>query len=284
MAVPVLWAIYLAILVQPFTSVPVHSASQEAARAHRAAASWGTCFVVYMVAAAWNLVVSRMILKRYMEERFRWATFGLAVLAAALGFSIRETSYASSQAPLSIVVGAGVPIYEVTKVGNAITAAVIILLVATSGALISRGQREEMSARNLRRRIAVSKLSLYSAASLLIIGVVQIYFLNDWPASVFAETTKSSRDGLHDLAYTGAVASGAIYSAVLIMMYAPVLLTHDQWASRLAEDAAVSNPNFDFAKWREAQGLGRSVTGTLSEVGAVVGPWLAAVGAPQLLP
>ena len=245
-AVPVTWAIYLAILLQPFTSIPAKSASAETAASHRAAALWGACFVAYVSAAVWNMLVSRIILKRYMEQRVRWVAFGVAVAAAAVGLCGRRISYASDVAPLSIVVKSDVPIYDVTKMGNAMTAALIVLLVATCGALMYRRRREVINVQNLRRRIAITKLSLYSAAALLIVGVVQIYFLNDWPAKVFSNLTSDvARNGLHDLAYTGAVVSSAFYSVVLFMLYGPVLLIHDKWVSKLAERAVAVDPGVD---------------------------------------
>ena len=283
-SVPIAWAIYLAILLQPFTSVPAIAASKETAAGHRAAALWGATFLAYVTAAVWNLLVSRVILKRYMEPRFRWVVFGFAMAAAALGLLVRKASYANEAASLSIVVQRHVPVYEVTKVGNALTAALSVVLAGTCGALMYRRRRETLNARNLRRRIALAKLSLYSSAALLVIGVVQIYFLNDWPANVFSrEISSDMRQGLHGLAYTAAVVSGALYSSVLFMLYAPVLLTYDKWVSKLAEQAVASEPGVDMSKWRETQGLGRSTAGTIAEIGAVVGPWLTAVGVPQLL-
>jgi hypothetical protein len=281
--VPTTWAILLLIVVQPFTSVRAAMAGPETAAGHRSAAVWAASFVVYMAAAVWNLVVARIIVQRYVARGGRWVLLGVAVACATVGFFVRR-SYANDAAPLSLVVERGVPIYHVTALGNSLTAALIILMIASCGALSSHRPQEVLSTRNLRRRIALAKLSLYSAAALLIVGVIQIYFLNDWPAHIFAGGASDvTRSGLHDLAYTAAIVSGAFYSAILLLMYAPVLITHDKWVSKLAEQAAATDPTIDLSKWRETQGLGRSTAATLAEIAAVVGPWLAALGIPKLL-
>lgn len=283
LSVPALVGLLLAWILRPFTSIPAALATPMAAESHRAAAIWAASFVVFISIGMWNAIVAAAIVKRYLSRKGGRTVFGVASSCFAIGAIVRTISYGSPIAPLSVIVNAGVPIYFVTAAGTSITFFWLVLLMASCWALLYRRPGEKLSARNLRTRQAYARLSLYSAAALLIVGVVQIYFLNDWPSHVYGWTTVSMRQGLHDLAYTKGIVAGALYSTLLLTLYVPVLTVHDAWSARLAERAISANPKMELSAWRESQALNRSALATLGQIGAVIGPWLAAIGLPKLL-
>lgn len=275
-------AVYLTRLIRPFTSLPAASASPVSAEEHRAAALWASSFVAYTATALWAAAVSYVVLRRYLSSRTRRIVLTVAALSAVAGLFARLI-YGSKVAPLSLVVQRGVPVYDITALGRTITAALLILCVATCVSLVTRSNATTLTAKELRERSSYARMSLYSFAALLIVGVVQIYFLNDWPSHVHNLTSEPMRKGLHEMAYTAALVTGTFYSAILLILYVPVLAIHDGWIAQLAERTFEVKPETDMAEWRNAQGLGRSTTATLGEIAAVVGPWLAAVGLPKLL-
>jgi putative flippase GtrA len=281
MCVPIVCGTALAPFVRPFTSIQIGTVNPQIAEAHRAAALWATSYMAYVAAAIWNIIVASWIVHKYLPMRARQVIFATAAVISVGALFVRSV-YASPVAPLSLITAAGVPIYRVTAIGNALLAATLVLFVAACGALLNREGEGHIGERSLRERMAYTRLSMYSAAALLVIGVIQIYCLNDWPAHTFHDTTEGSRLALHELAYTAAVVSGALYSVILLMLYLPVLLVHDGWVTIFAEEA-VAQSSIDLSKWREAHGLGRTAAETIGQVVAVVGPWATALGIPKLL-
>jgi len=253
-------------------------------QAHRAAIVWAASFLVFVAVAMWNVVVTTVIVRRYLPNLV-WRIVGLWVVAlAVIGFKLNET-YAGVEkhTPLALVYAAGVHVYNVTAVGNGIAATAITLFIASACALLYR-RSSKMTVRALRERIELTRLSLYSAAALLVVGVAEIYFLNVWPA--YFQSPKYpvvDPDALRDVAYSVAIAAGVIYSTVLIALYVPVIVLQESWVSREMERRAVTTPNSNLKDWREAHALDHSVVSTLVQIGAVVGPWLAAIGVPKLL-
>jgi hypothetical protein len=281
--IPLAIGIMLAKLLRPITSVPAAGITPFMADSYRATVMWGSSFVLFVAAAVWNVVITHIILKRYLSMDGYRIVVRLALVAWAGGLVARLVFYGSSTAPLSLVVRSGFLVYSFTAFGTALTVMLIVLLIASCWVVVHRAKNEVLSARILRERLTYARLSLYSAAALLIIGVVQIYFLNDWPSHIYTWTTEPLREGLHTLAYTKSIVAGGFYSVFLLMLYVPVLAIYDRRATHLGERALVLDSQIDLSKWREKQALGRSAMATVGEIGAVIGPWLAAIGIPELL-
>jgi hypothetical protein len=270
-------------VIAPETDIEVSILTRQNAGAYRAAAVWGASFLVFVIASIWTAILALTIVRRYLATGLRLVILVVAGLLSVVGllmnqWYVKETS----DAPLRMIFAAGIPIYQMTAIGNSIAVGVVVLSIAASCSLMRRPRR--LSAQSLRNRIEYSRLSLFSAAIFLIAGVAEIYFLNDWPAHVYVGATSGlDRNSLHELAVTMGIIVGVMYSTVLLAVYVPLMAVQEQWVRVAAERAVNGTTDGDPQKWREMQMLSRTVFATFAQILAVVGPSLAALGIPKLL-
>jgi len=249
-------------------------ADDPAAKVYRAAMLWAVSFVLFVVASAWNMMVALRVLYRFATPK------GLVPVAILVAVSVPLSAFTTDllggknvQTPVETL-----GIRNVTIVGDAVVAEVTCLLVASVCALTYR-RTKRLTPRQLRERVACLRLSLLSAAVLLVIGVAEIYFLHDWPAYKALDHHNS----YHSMAITAATVAGALYSACLLALYAPAIVIYEAWISQAAEYAMAKSPAVDFKKWREENHLTQSPAAMLLQLAAVAGPALTGLGIPKLL-
>jgi hypothetical protein len=245
-----------------------------AAEALRAVLLWGVSFVLFIAASAWNIMVTLRVLHRFASFKAWIAIASLFILSASLSpYVSRLLGGEKSASPVDTL-----RMTKVTDVGDAVAAGVTCLLVASVCALIYR-RASRLTPRQLRERVTYLRLSLLSAAVLLVIGVAEIYFLHDLPA--YRDPIR--HDSYHHIAITAAMVAGALYSACLLVLYAPAIVIYEAWISKAAEHAMAGTSSVDFKKWRENNHLTQSPSAMLLQLVAVAGPALTGLGIPKLL-
>lgn len=170
-----------------------------------------------------------------------------------------------------------VPLSALTGWMNVAAATTIMVLIVCCVALGIRPKRE-LEAKELRQRIFDLRVLLFSSAAFLVSGVTEIFFLFDWPRHVKSIAT----DPLANLAPTISATAGALYTFLLIVIYVPTALIHEQWRFNLQNNLAQKDESLDIDAWRKRSGLETSVLNSFSTVAAILSPLLAAIGVPLL--
>ena len=269
------WVVRHQIHLQPWMMTP------QVADAHRAALLWAASFLLFTAAGIWNTVLALEIIRRYFAMRTRILVIVVAG-AFALGFLLINQIYERDDHPLTLVATALVPVTGATAIGNGIAAGVVAMVTAASFALMRRPRR--LSLRDLRNRIEYARMSLFSAAALLIFGVAEIYLVNSWPAHVYdAAPAVLDRHSLQATGNTIGIVAGVMYSIVLLTVYVPLMIVQEQWVRHAAERAIGDSADADLQKWRETHMVTRTLAATISQMVAALGPLLTALGIPKLV-
>jgi hypothetical protein len=71
-------------------------------------------------------------------------------------------------------------------------------------------------------------------------------------------------------ATTFAIKAGAVYSMMLLVIYAPVFVLHESRVARLAD----AHTKVERDTWLKVHGLHHSLSGTLTNLVALASPWL----------
>ncbi|HEX8412116.1 MAG TPA: hypothetical protein VF883_24920 [Thermoanaerobaculia bacterium] len=127
----------------------------------------------------------------------------------------------------------------------------------------------------LRRRVAESRLLLFSAAVFLVVGVAEIYMVFQLPVAV--EKARIAVDAPKVLQHmTGSITliAGVWYTAVLLILFVPVAVVHEKWIDDVWQSAGGEK----HSEWLESAGLHRSIGSTASQLVAAAAPLLAALG------
>jgi hypothetical protein len=234
---------------------------------------WGITFCALVVASCWGAIAGAVIARQYLSPRAYRVTL---ILAAVLTVAIAVISRAVWDARdlLALVEEARrVPVRYVTMTGNALAIGSATLIVAACIALATAPSSPPLP--ELRRRIAESRLLLYSAAALLVIGVAEIFLVFQLPVAV--ERTRMAAGEPHVLQHlTGSItlSAGLLYTSVLLILFVPVAVVHAKWI----DDAWQASGGGKHAEWLETNGLHRSIGSTASQLAAAASPLLAAVG------
>jgi hypothetical protein len=108
----------------------------------------------------------------------------------------------------------------------------------------------QLTVEALASRMIHFEISLYSAASLLVFALVEIFTLSSWGAALCCP-------GGADRPFVRIIvaAAAAIFSVTLVAMYAPVSLIQRAWRDKLQRTALQDEPALDLDRWLEAYGL-----------------------------
>jgi hypothetical protein len=181
----------------------------------RAKILWAIADLLLWLALLWNLGFALTILARRVPPKVMAAILSAVLLLLGIAFFTfggREKPIAGGIAnDLFYAVFQAAPQIElVIRLGNYATAAVIAALTAATYILATR-RTEPGTVPDVK----ATKYLLYSAAALLAIGLMEIYFLFSWGALYYGGTATK-------FAATIAVAAGALFSAWLLILFMPI--------------------------------------------------------------
>ena len=250
------------------SKINIHGAEE-----FRAFALWAIAFSGLVVAITWAAVAAAGIAKRYLSKTgYRTALIVAGTLTVAVGALSRY--WWDDRGLLAIVERSrSIPIRSVTLVGNALAVGSATLIIAACVALVTSSRTPAVA--ELRRRIAESRLLLFSAAVLLVVGVVEIYMVFQLPVAV--EKTRVGLTGVKVLQHvTGSITliAGLLYTSALLILFVPVAVVHEKWIDAVWQAA----PGQKHSEWLESTGLHRSIGATTSQLVAAAAPLLAALG------
>lgn len=253
-----------------------------AAEEVRARIAWGASFVVLGVVTVWNLVISATTVWLYVRRRGRLAVLVFAGIAAVvLGLMTRYGGAAGQGLLQNAETVTKVPLSPLTAMMNV---SVVVTIVFVIGACIALGYRPtwNIGAQDLRQRIFDLRVMLFSSAVLLVVGVAEIFFLFDWSRSV------PPAPGAH-IAATASLApalartAGALFTFILLIIYAPTAVAHERWRLDLNNALHAGDPSFDTESWEKKHGLLSSALNNMVELTAIVSPMLTALGLPAIV-
>src|SRR5262249_37069565 len=118
-------------------------------------------------------------------------------------------------------------------------------------------------------RLKLFMQSLYSAAALLVVGLMEIYTLFRWGAIAAPD----EQVGLL-LANALAIGAGALFTLLLVGIYVPVAIHQQGWLDDLIEEESKQTANLDIPKFLAAHGLTSS---PLKLASAIIAPLLTGV-------
>jgi hypothetical protein len=252
---------------------------ETAANELRARIFWGASFSVLGVVTCWSLAIAGAMSAKYVALGARGRALSAALTVATavgLGAYVRYGGSAAHGLFSRLEVATGVPLLNLTMVMNTAVAEATILFVVSCVALGMPA--EPLTAIELRQRIFDLRVLLFSSAALLVSGVLEIFFLFDWPRHV--EILAS--DPLASQARTFSAAAGGLFSLLLVLIYVPIALVLEQWRLDLQSTLAQADALFDTETWQKKTDLLSSAVSSFPDIAAVISPLLAAVGVPLL--
>jgi hypothetical protein len=236
-----------------------------------------TLIAMVVVAAPLAIVSSQALAARYpsAQRRIHLAAPIFAVIFLLVLLLLPRTD---SQQPslLAWLDNAGVPVFSITAFGNTAAVLTIAFIIAASIGLIKAIQHAN-DANGLRSLLDAARLQLYSAAVFLVVGVIEIYLLWDWPSHL-TSLSPSASAAIHQMAQSVVTMCGSLYSLMLLSIFIPVLLIHEQYTRKLVPVNGPSQPGAS-----AASSLNKSALSLLPELLAIVSPILTALGIPKLL-
>jgi len=257
------------------TTFPQDAASVDELRAR---ILWGASFAALGVISGWCLSLAGKMLTTYLPRRTLIVMASLIFVSAiALGIGTNYGGAGAQSLLQKVEQLTRVPLSALTGWMNVAAATTIMVLIVCCVALGIRPKRE-LEAKELRQRIFDLRVLLFSSAAFLVSGVTEIFFLFDWPRHVKSIAT----DPLANLAPTISATAGALYTFLLIVIYVPTALIHEQWRFNLQNNLAQKDESLDIDAWRKRSGLETSVLNSFSTVAAILSPLLAAIGVPLL--
>jgi hypothetical protein len=239
---------------------------------------WAAAVLILSIVLIWNVGVAvRVLLRATCIER--WFVVGAVLLAGALyglGYPILAGAgrgylgQVGTEAIRLTERSTGIPVPIVVVTLNTITAAVVAMVIGALGVLMYRGETD-LSPECERAITRESRVLLLSSAALLVAGVVEIVFLFHWTSTIHPSVLGVKTAVA---ANTFAIQAGAVFSMMLLMIYAPVFVLHESRVARLVDTQKPA----DREKWLKKNGLHRSLSGILTNLVALASPWLSGLG------
>jgi hypothetical protein len=262
---------------------PTDVSSDAGAAAFRAGAFWTLAYIAAVVMFAWNSLVSIAIIRAYMTRR---SVRIVAVISGAAMVVMCVGAIGSSADPrsvwLTIDAATRSSLHKTSWITSTLAGGVGVLIVAGSVALVTR-EAAPLAAAQLRRRMAETRLFLFSTAALVSAVLTSIYLTIVWPSSLVLRTgSPVNANTLTHVAVTFTLASGIAYTALLILLFVPVAVVHEIWIEEAWEAAHKDTPDQKRSGWLAENGLDQSITSSGAQIIALAAPWLAAVGLPKL--
>jgi hypothetical protein len=243
------------------------------AQEFRAFVIWAITFTGFIVTAVWASLVAGTIARQYLStSAFSTSLILAGILTGLVGFASRLAW--DDRNLLAIVERARlIPIRYVTMVGNSLAVGSATLVIAACIALASSGKTPSVP--ELRRRIAESRLLLFSAAVLLVVGVAEIDFVFQLPVAVErARLPHVEPKVLQHVTRSMTLTAGMLYTSALLILFVPVAVVHEKWI----DEGWQASPASKHSDWLDATGLQRSIGTTTSQIIAAAAPLLAALG------
>lgn len=238
---------------------------------------WGVSALLVTSALLWNLSLSLLIFFRFSYAGSRSANlFPIIVLGLALipitmlifGWSI--PGEVSSKIHEINIENTNFEITVALDSLNIMAFLVILSLAFSLGTLIQNNQGN-VTLPQLASRIELANLSLYSAAILLAVGVMEVYAQYSW-ASV--HLNGEAKEAYSNATETLAVSAGAVFSALLLILYAPVGLIHKSWVISALHQAQRGMEEFDTDNWLRRNALDKTLVRSFGKISSIVFPAL----------
>lgn len=239
----------------------------------RSFAVWAITYSALLVSITWASIAAAVIVRQYLSKSgYRLTLILSAILTVLVGIISRWLW--TEQGILAIVERArGIPIRSVTLVGNALAVGGATLIIGACIALVTSAVPPQVA--ELRRRIAESRLLLFSAAVFLVIGVAEIHLVFQLPVAV--EKTRlgvGEPEVLHHVTRSITLIAGLLYTSALLILFVPVAVVHERWIDHAWQAA----PGGKHSEWLESSGLHRSIASTTVQLIAAAAPLMAALG------
>lgn len=242
---------------------------------------WGASVVALLITAIWNIGLAIEYIRAHSSARVQRAVFSLTIVSALiLGLGRRYAGTEGERLLDTAAAASGVNVRAITAGMNIIAAATIVLLLSAAAIVgaVSNGIAEDLRVRAFHLRVL-----LISSSLLLAIGVAEIYFLFNWPLQLpkgQLDAVQAAADPV--IAHVIPTAAGALYTFLLVLIYAPAAVAHEERVTQLLARIRADDPATDVEKWRKANGLETSVAMSFVSAIAVVTPILTAIGLPKL--
>ncbi len=229
---------------------------------------WSVSIVMFLVALIWNGSIALNI-----TAKASWAiqviiyvacfVFGLLIFSepvqSATAKALLEPLDNYQRYPPSVLV----------VFINSIAAMVVVLTVGAVGVL-SHHATSQLSVAIERQTAQLNRLLLFSSATLLVAGVIEVACLCFWAASTYAPAANTNA---RHVATVLAIAAGAFYTFALLVIYVPAFYAQECRISQLAE----RNTQVDPQTWRKTYGLHHSMSSSLGNLLAFASPLLSSL-------
>lgn len=238
---------------------------------------WGVSALCLTVALIWNLASSSAILWSSLaavSSDVRKATLGVIIAVNLIGWVLLPYFDVGGAAADGILksIATEVPAIEwITKCGNLLAFTTVSLVMFSICFLALPAPDLEVQA--VAHRVRCFFFSLYSATALLVTGLLEVLALFRWGAAFHPS------DGMQATATALAISAGAVFTVLLVAIYAPVALVQQRWLDCLVEKESQKTAGLDGPKWLAAHGFGGSPVGI---VGAMLTPVLTGAAAQFL--
>jgi hypothetical protein len=248
----------------------------------RARLFWGAGSAALLLALLWNVVLAAFAIEQVMHSEpfptaHRWiwsSTIGISILVSLILYSMPTSGQVGRLLLLSVEDRPGVPVWHYTTFTNICTGVgVIFIIAATTTLLLPVGRQSEERLHRLRHRIQLSKLSLYSASGLLVVGVFQLWALYTWPASFLPNPVASS---VRVMGNSVTFAASVLFSGCLIFIYLPTAVIHQTWVANVLHNAAAGREDFEPHEWLRRHGLDTPALTVINRVMGIFAPMAAA--------
>jgi hypothetical protein len=243
----------------------------------RAFVIWAITFACFVVAAVWGSIAAAAIVHEHGTKEGYRATVITAVVLTVIVAVLSRLFWSDTGVLAMIQRARGIEIRYFTLVGNALAAGSTSLIL---GACIALGTAPRTPAVvDLRRRMANSRLLLFSAAVLLVVAVAEISLVHQLPVAVEkARNVIGQPLVVQHVTRSITLAAGLMYTAALLILFVPLAVIHEKWVDDVWQKAAKEKRS----EWLETTGLHRSIGSTTTQLIAIAAPWLAALGLPGL--
>ena len=242
---------------------------------------WGVSALMVTAALFWNLSISLLII--YQNHALFPKSYkifpitvlllsGIPITMLMFGWSI--SGEIANKLHQIINTHSKINISSVLDALNILAFLVILSIAAALGVLITKKRGEKVSLNDISSKFEWAKISLYSAAMLLTVGVIEVYAQYSW-AAVYLEG--DIKVAFYQTAGVLALSAGAVFSALLLILYIPVALLHKSWLLESLKTAQEGKEEFDVDQWLKRNGLDKSSLKAFGKFSSIVFP--AIVGA-----
>jgi len=237
---------------------------------------WGISALMVTVALFWNMAISLIIIRRYIENTsiaHKVIQIGILSLSlipiSMLAFGWSIPGEIVNTIHNIIFVKTKIDITNILDALNVLAFLVLLSIASALGALLNKSSNNELSAKDISSRFEWANISLYSAAALLAVGVIEVYAQYSWCAEFLEGDIKAA---YATTAGVLAFSAGAVFSTLLLILYMPVALIHRSWLIRALHNASENDADFDVEQWLKRHALDKTVLKSFGKFSSVVFP------------